>query len=99
MAKQDFVDVDPGALASLMRAPPRAPRQPRETPAPTPKPKRRGKQERREQYSLAMRAGMRKNLAKLAVNADMTIRGFILHALKKEGLEVREDDLADLRKR
>jgi hypothetical protein len=37
----------------------------------------------------------RKQLARLA---DMTMRAFVLDALKAKGLDVRPDDLADLRK-
>jgi len=67
--------------------------------APAPKPKRKKNQERIEQYSLAMRSGMRRDIAKLAVNADMTIRAFILDALRAKGLKVDEADLVDQRKR
>ena len=41
---------------------------------------------------------MRKQLARLASDADMTMRAFVLNALKEKGLSVREDDLIDLRK-
>jgi ribosomal protein L7Ae-like RNA K-turn-binding protein len=34
----------------------------------------------------------------LADDADMTMRAFVLNALKDKGLDVRPDDLADLRK-
>jgi adenine specific DNA methylase Mod len=34
----------------------------------------------------------------LASDADMTMRAFVLNALKEKGLSVREDDLIDLRK-
>jgi hypothetical protein len=34
----------------------------------------------------------------LADEADMTMRAFVLDSLKAKGLEVRPDDLLDLRK-
>jgi hypothetical protein len=50
------------------------------------------------QFSLSLRKGLRKQLARLADEADMTMRAFTLDALKAKGLDVRDDDLADLRK-
>jgi len=50
------------------------------------------------QFSLSMRKELRKQLARLASDADMTMRAFVLNALKEKGLSVREDDLIDLRK-
>ncbi len=50
------------------------------------------------QFSLSLRKGLRKQLARLADDADMTMRAFVLNALKDKGLDVRPDDLADLRK-
>ncbi len=50
------------------------------------------------QFSLSLRRGLRKQLARLADDADMTMRAFVLDALKAKGLDVRADDLADLRK-
>jgi hypothetical protein len=50
------------------------------------------------QFSLSLRKGLRKQLARLADEADMTMRAFVLDALKAKGLDVRDDDLADLRK-
>ena len=35
---------------------------------------------------------------RLADEADMTMRAFVLDALKAKGLDVRPDDLMDLRK-
>jgi hypothetical protein len=35
---------------------------------------------------------------RLTDEADMTMRAFVLDALKAKGLDVRADDLADLRK-
>ena len=50
------------------------------------------------QFSLSLRKDLRKQLARLAADSDMTMRAFVLNALKEHGLSVREDDLADLRK-
>ena len=51
------------------------------------------------QFSLSLRKSLRKELARLAADADMTMRAFVLNALKEKGLAVRGDDLADLRKK
>ena len=48
----------------------------------------------RRKFSLSLR----KQLARLADDADMTMRAFVLEALKAKGLDVRPDDLLDLRK-
>jgi hypothetical protein len=50
------------------------------------------------QFSLSLRKSLRKQLARLADDADMTMRAFVLDALKAKGLDVQADDLADLRK-
>jgi hypothetical protein len=50
------------------------------------------------QFSLSLRKGLRKQLARLADEADMTMRAFVLDALKAKGLDVRPEDLADMRK-
>jgi hypothetical protein len=50
------------------------------------------------QFSLSLRRDLRKQLARLADDADMTMRAFVLSALKAKGLAVRDDDLRDLRK-
>jgi hypothetical protein len=50
------------------------------------------------QFSLSLRKGLRKQLARLADESDMTMRAFVLDALKAKGLDVRPDDLVDLRK-
>lgn len=51
------------------------------------------------QFSFGLRRSQRKNLARLAADADMTMRAFILNALKEKGLDVTSDDLLDLRRR
>jgi len=50
------------------------------------------------QFSFGLRQELRKQLSRLAADADMTMRAFVLNALKEKGLSVRDDDLADLRK-
>src|SRR5271163_2060384 len=45
------------------------------------------------QFSLSLRKELRKQLARLADEADMTMRAFVLNALKDKGLSVRADDL------
>lgn len=66
------------------------------TPAKEPAPI--GQGEEVTQFSLSLRKGLRKQLARLADEADMTMRAFVLDALKAKGLDVRPEDLADLRK-
>lgn len=51
------------------------------------------------QFSFGLRKSQRKELRRLAEDADMTVRAFILDALKGRGLTVNEEDLLDLRKR
>ena len=51
------------------------------------------------QFSLSLRKSLRKELARLADDADMTMRAFVLSALREKGLSVTEEDLKDLRKR
>ena len=50
------------------------------------------------QFTLSMRKSLRKELSRLADDADMTMRAFVLNALKEKGLSVRGDDLLDKRK-
>jgi len=51
------------------------------------------------QFSLSLRESLRKQLAQLSLEADCTMRAFVLMALKEKGLNVTEDDLLDRRKR
>jgi hypothetical protein len=51
------------------------------------------------QFSFGLRKSQRKELQRLAADADMTMRAFILNALKGQGLTVTEDDLLDLRRK
>ena len=50
------------------------------------------------QFSFSMRRSLRRELDRLAADADMTMRSFVLGALKEKGLAVTDDDLLDLRK-
>jgi len=56
-------------------------------------------EEQLRQFTLKMRESLHKELALRALQADMTMRGFILNALKDKGLDVRQDDLIDRRRR
>ena len=101
MSKKDLASVttDLSALASMM--PTQRPAASPESQAlkvvpPAPKPK--GQGEEVTQFSLSLRKDLRKQLARLADDADMTMRAFVLNALRDKGLDVRPDDLADLRK-
>jgi hypothetical protein len=51
------------------------------------------------QFSVGLRKSQRKELQRLAADADMTMRAFILHALQERGLSVTDDDLLDLRRK
>lgn len=50
------------------------------------------------QFSFNLRKTLRKQLLRLADDEDMTMRSFILEALREKGLNVTDDDLRDLRK-
>jgi hypothetical protein len=54
-------------------------------------------QDRNSELSLRLRKSQRKELSRLAQDADMTMRAFVLIALRDKGLSVREDDLTDMR--
>lgn len=51
------------------------------------------------QFTLKMRTSLHKELARMALDRGMTMRGFIMKALKSKGLSVTEEDLKDRRKR
>ena len=55
--------------------------------------------ERQSQFTLKMRESLHHELARKALDSGMTMRGFIMHALKKSGLGVKESDLVDRRRR
>jgi hypothetical protein len=50
------------------------------------------------QFSLSLRKSLRKELARIADESDLTMRAFVLLALREKGLHVTDDDLLDLRK-
>ena len=55
--------------------------------------------ERQSQVTLQMRQSLHKELARLAFDSGMTMRGYIMLALKKAGLNVTDADLIDRRRR
>ncbi len=77
----------------------------RVTARPLLKPKRRraplqsDRSERSSQFTLKMRESLHRELARMAFDASMTMRGFIMGALKSKGLSVTKDDLVDRRRR
>ena len=50
------------------------------------------------QFSFGLRKSLRKELRRLADDNDMTMRAFVLNALKEKGLSVTEADILDMRK-
>jgi hypothetical protein len=98
MVKKDLASVqtDLSALASMMPTQRPAAAEQHALKVVPPKPK--GQGEEITQFSLSLRKNLRKQLARLADDADMTMRAFVLSALRDKGLDVRVDDLADLRK-
>ncbi len=55
--------------------------------------------ERQSQVTLQMRQSLHRELTRKAFESDMTMRGFIMRALKKMGLNVTDADLVDRRRR
>lgn len=55
--------------------------------------------ERRTQVTLQMRESLHRELARRAFESGMTMRGFIMSALKKAGLKVTDQDMVDRRRR
>ena len=51
------------------------------------------------QFTLKMRESLHRELARLAFEAGMTMRGFIMNSLKSKGLSVTREDLVDRRRR
>ena len=51
------------------------------------------------QFSFGLRKAQRRDLQRLASDADMTMRAFILDALQAKGLSVTAEDLLDLRRK
>ena len=54
--------------------------------------------ERQSQVTLQMRESLHKELARKAFESGMTMRGFIMSALRKSGLKVTKADLVDRRR-
>lgn len=67
-------------------------------PEPAPTPEKQGSVEPLVQFSFGLRKSQRKELKRLAEDEDLTMRAFILNALKDKGLTVTDDDLLDLRR-
>lgn len=57
------------------------------------------RQEKMSQFTLKMRESLHRELARMAFDANMTMRGFIMNALKSKGLSVTKTDLVDRRRR
>jgi predicted HicB family RNase H-like nuclease len=55
--------------------------------------------ERQSQFTLQMRESLHRELARKALDSGMTMRGYIMNALKRSGLKVTEADLVDRRRR
>ncbi|MGK0260789.1 MAG: putative HicB family RNase H-like nuclease [Candidatus Azotimanducaceae bacterium] len=66
------------------------------------KPRSSGQPDRVEilsQFTLKMRESLHRELARKALDSNMTMRGYIMHALRDSGLRVLESDLVDRRRR
>jgi hypothetical protein len=110
MSKKDLANVttDLSSLASMMPTqrpiasvsltPPTVVEPSAAVPGPVAASKPRPRAEDTTQFSLSLRKSLRKQLAKLASDSDMTMRAFVLNALKEKGLSVRDGDLTDMRK-
>ena len=66
---------------------------------PTPRPKPKSDTEREVQFSLSLPESARKQLAVAAMVAGMTMRGYILAALRDKGIEISEDHFKDARRK
>ncbi len=55
--------------------------------------------EKSTQFTLTMRESLHRSLALIALENHMTMRGFIMQALRDAGLPVEADDLVDRRRR
>lgn len=95
MAKKDMQSIS-AALSPVAQNLPTQNVQPitKNKPAPTPK----KTEDKIVQFSLGLRKSLRKELAELAENSDVTMRTFVLEALKDRGLSVTDADLLDMRK-
>ena len=50
------------------------------------------------QFTLQMRSSLHRELARKALNSGMTMRGYIMKALRDSGLKVTQADLVDRRR-
>lgn len=99
MTKKDLRSVA-ASLSTVAAALPTQNVHPIAAPLPTEAPATRlGSSEPVVQFSFGLRKSQRRELQRLASEADMTMRAFILEALKARGLEVSEEDLLDLRRK
>jgi hypothetical protein len=106
MSKKDLASVTTNLSALAAMLPTQRPASPPVEAAPPPIPQPRVKAppapapaaEEVIQFSLSLRKSLRKQLARLADDQDMTMRAFVLNALKDKGLDVRPEDLIDMRK-
>jgi hypothetical protein len=100
MAKDRF-DVAANAMNSLKdKIEPQRPVPMRPVLVERPEPRARpAKEDKISQVSLRLRTPLRKQLMRLAADADMTMRAFVLLALRDKGLHVRDEDLLDMRQR
>ncbi len=98
MSKKDLKNVA-GSLAGLARSMPsqHVPAQPEEGQAPVPEPA--APAEPTKQFTLHMRVSQHRELQRMALDVDMTMRAFILDALREKGLSVTDHDLKDQRRR
>ncbi|MGD8829174.1 MAG: hypothetical protein PVF57_01080 [Pseudomonadales bacterium] len=68
------------------------------TPARQPKAPRKS-EEPLSQVTIKMRESLHRELARKAFNSGMTMRGYIMRALRQAGLGITEADLVDRRRR
>jgi hypothetical protein len=50
------------------------------------------------QFTMQMRSALHRELARKALNSGMTMRGYIMKALRDSGLKVTQADLVDRRR-
>ncbi len=79
----------------------RAPKEPPKaaTTTKTPRQKPKAATEREVQFSLSLPESARKQLAIKAMEADLTMRGYILDALRDRGIEISENEIRDARRK
>ena len=65
----------------------------------TPRQKPKAATEREVQFSLSLPESARRQLAVKSTEADMTMRGFILAALRDKGIEISDEHFKDARRK